>query len=694
MRLLLLLFVLVGCASARKRADVTFVRDVEFQGMPRAYAGPRTDYALREVMAQKQSPPFVLTWPFTLFLDGPTYRPDVLAGDEARVETWLAHHGWFDAQVTWYVKERRKDRRRRAGVVDVIGDVALGAPTRWAEDPRFAWTGPAVMPDASVRALTLLRRGGRFSLPDVDAAIATLTHALGDLGHVAPKVTPRLEVHPEDHTATVTFEIDPGPAAVLGPIAVTGADLRDPRVVTDVARLREGDPWRVSDIDAAREALYGTGAFDRVELQADPGASPPVTIALTEALPNQLAFGAEIGWTGPFFKPEVHATWSTTNARRRLGQTSLGLATGFGYTPGRAVWLVKAEASRLERRLFGLPVDGSFDLGVRSDIYEYLLPRTDAAVAAGLAIHPARAWSVTVGPRLAWTRLGVPETAADETAVIAALGPGFTNQYGMASLDGALTVDLTRPRERRTNGLWGRLGASSVMPIGVSAPFQRLELDVRAYDAPLRPALGRPVQLLARAEGRALVGGGDALPYPERLFLGGASHFRGFRAGQVGAYDCVCVQRPWARTSSTGAEGEIQRYYLPHGGLATALVGAEAQLHHVVLDPLTASVFAEAGALGVEVPDLFDPARWRVAIGAGVRYDTAVGPFRVDVSVRPIAPEDAGPGGPAGGAYLGCDAYGPRRRAFDMFSEFGRFSSSFDRTFPAVNVFITLGEAM
>ena len=694
MRWVLLFLALGACASARKRADVTFVRDIQFEGTGRALVGPRTDHALREQMAQPQSPPLILTWPFTLFLEGPPFRPDVLGGDEERVETWLAHHGWFDADLTWYIDEKRKDRRRRAGVVDVTGKVTLGAPTRWEDAPAFTWVGDAPLSPATVRALSMVHADRRFSLEDLDATGAALERALGDEGHPWPTVTFDVEVRPEVHAATVAFAVDPGPKATVGPITVSGVTLHDPRVIADVAGLREGDPWRTSEVDAAREALYGTAAFDRVVVAPtpDPGAVAPVAITLEPARPRQLAVGGQLGWQGPFFKPEIHASWSTTNARNRLAQTRIGLATGFGYTPARSVLLVRADWERLTHRFAGLPIDWTLDFGVRSDIYEYLLPRTDATVRTGWAAHPTRAVTLTFGPQLGWTRLGLPETAADETAITAALGPGFNNQYGLAQLAGALTLDGTHPRAERKTGLWGRVFTASVLPIGVSSPFQRVEVDLRAYDAPLRPVLGKPLQLLGRATARSLVGAADDLPYPERLFLGGASQFRGFRAGQVGAYDCVCVPRPWARVGQ-GAEGEIQRYYLPQGGTASAMLGGEAQLHHVGLDALTASVFAEAGALGPGLESLVDPARWRFTVGAGVRYETPIGPFRLDVSTRPIAPEDAGPGGPAGGAYLGCDAYGPRRRAFDVLSEFGRFGP-LERSFPAINVFVTIGEAM
>ena len=122
--------------------------------------------------------------------------------------------------------------------------------------------------------------------------------------------------------------------------------------------------------------------------------------------------------------------------------------------------------------------------------------------------------------------------------------------------------------------------------------------------------------------------------------------------------------------------------------------------------------FAELGVLsdGPEDPaasqfstilSLFDTDKWRWDVGIGGRYKTVIGPLRLDLTFRPIYPEDAGPSrSPAererGQFYCNNAPYNEWKwRSFDILSSTVDRSQPLDRRFPvAVNIFIGITEAI
>jgi outer membrane protein assembly factor BamA len=175
----------------------------------------------------------------------------------------------------------------------------------------------------------------------------------------------------------------------------------------------------------------------------------------------------------------------------------------------------------------------------------------------------------------------------------------------------------------------------------------------------------------------------DTVPYSERSFMGGALDMRGFRINQVGAYDCVCLERTedvvrgpfWPFTTQTGVERLVPNpTFLPRGGRFSALASGEIRFRNRSGQGF--AVFGDAGVLGSKLAELWrldQTLRWDV--GVGYRQSTPVGPIRIDLAIRPAYPEDQAPlrpdeidGEPAlgdpewfRGRTYGCDAFPDER---------------------------------
>jgi outer membrane protein insertion porin family/translocation and assembly module TamA len=98
----------------------------------------------------------------------------------------------------------------------------------------------------------------------------------------------------------------------------------------------------------------------------------------------------------------------------------------------------------------------------------------------------------------------------------------------------------------------------------------------------------------------------DYLPIFKRLFLGGANTVRGYGYQKLGLLD------------DTGT---------PLGG--QSLMNANLELRRLIYDALSGVLFLDMGMLS-EKAFRYDLSRIRYCIGVGLRYETLVGPIRVD----------------------------------------------------------------
>jgi outer membrane protein insertion porin family/translocation and assembly module TamA len=133
-------------------------------------------------------------------------------------------------------------------------------------------------------------------------------------------------------------------------------------------------------------------------------------------------------------------------------------------------------------------------------------------------------------------------------------------------------------------------------------------LEGRAY-----LALGRKALVAARVRGGAIDGLGDQdlnVPFFKRYFLGGSSSLRG-----------------WGRFEVSPLSGEGE----PIGG-ATQLEGS-AELRVPLWRNFSAVAFVDAGNVWAD-PWAFKLNDLRYDIGPGLRYNTPVGPLRLDVGYQ------------------------------------------------------------
>jgi outer membrane protein insertion porin family/translocation and assembly module TamA len=124
--------------------------------------------------------------------------------------------------------------------------------------------------------------------------------------------------------------------------------------------------------------------------------------------------------------------------------------------------------------------------------------------------------------------------------------------------------------------------------------------------------------------------------YFRGLFAGGPGSNRGYPPGTISPHAVVPFLTPKAeadRLASTCARenSDPSLCSVPIGGLTLWELSLE--VRYPIYDPLSGAVFCDAADVSPRSAS-FDFRRLHLSCGTGLRYDTAVGPIRLDLAYR------------------------------------------------------------
>jgi outer membrane protein assembly factor BamA len=554
------------------------VRAIGFEGNGKRFS-PTSDYAVRSAMEQAASQRVLGLLP-----PGGQIELDleVLRLDAWRIETWYAHHGYFDARVLgWDLRtvrperagrpgcERRREARRlqavggqkrgrlaatcgaRTRVVDVVGLVEEG-PASLVED--IEWIGLEVV-GAPIRSLlarqAALQEGAVFTLAALNAT-EDLVHArLGEQSFARATVRSQVDVHPEDRSVRVQLIAEPGPACTFGEVRLTGEVGLSPELIGDAIRIEAGQPWKTSLLGDTQRALFALGVYSVVDVVAETGAKGddvvPVRIELRQSLARQLRVGGGVEVETGRQEVRSSASFSHVNFLGRLWRPQLSLMGGYAsVTP-------LADLADPAIPLEGGPVA---DADLSLTIPRFPGPAWQQRTAVGLELgveEGYRFFEPSFQPGLTWRarrglsfgfdyRLANFQLIGESTIDPAQLE--FKDGYLLSSLGQSVTLDrrddLIFPRK---GTWWSATLTEAGGPVGGSYNFLRATADSRGY-VPIHRLVGflPPTTLAGRVGAGAIepYGAADkaAVPIDERLFLGGSNTVRGWTRNHLGPFAC------------------------------------------------------------------------------------------------------------------------------------------------------------
>jgi translocation and assembly module TamA len=402
-----------------------------------------------------------------------------------------------------------------------------------------------------------------------------------------------------DHPArqiNADLTLDPGPRLRFGRFIIAGeSDVREQRI-RDIAGLPEGEVFSPEEIRLSTERLRRTGAFNAVALseaeQIGPNDTLDITAQITDAPKRRLGFGAELSTLEGL---TLSAYWLHRNLlggaeRLRFDAEIAGIGGNSGgtdYTLG----------VRFERPATFNEDTDFYALTKIEQLDEVAFFSRQLDLEAGIKriASENRTYTLGLGLRTAETRDVFGE-----------------DRYTLLTLPLSAEFDYRDSELNAKNGYYIKANATPFLAISGSDNGLRTYVDVRGYKT---FGEARPVTFALRGQLGSVYGPDLADAPADYLFYsGGGGTVRGQEYQSLGV----------------PVSGEII------GG--RSFVGLSTEVRVGVTESIGLVGFVDAGYVGEE--EFFDGSgEWHSGAGIGLRYNTAIGPVRLDVAVPTSGPE-------------------------------------------------------
>jgi outer membrane protein insertion porin family/translocation and assembly module TamA len=625
---------------------------------------------LESKLATTESPKFLGLFRGVVF-DYSIFDASALQRDLARVEHYYRTHGFLEAHArAARVVHTAADHVRVEVVVDE------GPPTLNRNVTVHGLEGlpPEVADAAQVALATALPRNARFDEDAYERAKTSVARALTDRGYAYAKEQADAQADLATHSIDYTFTLTPGPPAVFGPITIVGLDPDaagpakqelDEAPLRRAMNLRPGETFSTAAIDAATQALLDLEVMSAVEilpqLPDPPAGVVPLVVKVEPAKLREIRLGG--GFELDQIKTEVHGlvSWEDHNFLGGLRDFSIDFKPGVVLYPTRIDWFKTPDKPLLEERLrLQLRIPGVLE------------PRTTLVLRPEMNVYPLL---VATDPKLDLPVVGYVEpkgTVALERRfgkhVLVTLAHNVQGEIPFAYVHQpdewppsvllsfpqlVTTLDLRDDPIHTHKGLYlsNDLEVAAGV-LGSSASDVRIAPEVRGY-----VPITHSVTFAARAQFGFLFGQnyGDyvrhhigemrttqelnsdnrdiQIVFFRGFFSGGPSSNRGFPLRGVAPHGSVPFLNPANLQPGLNCQAKpsLDACSLPIGGFTQW--EASAEVRFVVSGPLGAAVFCDAGDVAADELT-FRPGFLHMSCGGGVRYDTPVGPIRLDVGYR------------------------------------------------------------
>lgn len=647
-----LLLSLLGCN--RVPAGRMSVDDVTIRGAKKIDADDVADK-----IATTESPKFLGLFRGLIY-EHSVFDRNVLQRDLARVEAFYRTKGYYDAHA-------------RAGRIHVIDDQHVRVEIVIEEGE------PVIIRSVRVQGLDnvpkdiadIVKRAAKRALPEgrpfdqeaFDGAAGAARRALTDRGYAYAKVEHDAAVDIVARKVDVVFQAVPGDPCVFGPVTIEGLGNLPEEPVRRALDIESGQPYSEATVEAAMQAVLDLGVFAFVDVAPDLPDPPradrvvPIRVKVEPTRLRRVRVGGGIELDA--LKTDVHGLFGWEH-RNFLG----GLRT-FSVTFKPGVVLYPLRVNNIEAPNRFLPEER-----LRLEFREpgFLEARTNAFIRPEFNVQAL---------------LLNPNPAPDQRVIGYAelrngvgLDRSYWRLYGALSHNlqiahpfayvgdrdptlGALlisypelvtTLDFRDDRIHPRRGLY-LLNTLQVAggPFGGQADDVKVQPDVRSY-IPLAKHVvlalrGSVGFLLPRNYGDRVRSQSSSVFDPSEeqtrdyqltffrgFFSGGPTSNRGYPPRGVGPHDDVPFLSPEIEAQRISAAcGGSYDCRSPTGGFT--LWEASTEVRFKITGPLSAATFCDASDVSPRITDI-RLAHLHLSCGAGGRYDTPVGPVRLDIGYR------------------------------------------------------------
>lgn len=531
--------------------------------------------------------------------DGTTDSQELLAAARADYERLLAvlyDAGHFGGQISVTVDGREAATIPPLESLDRIDEISL----RIDVGPIYRFSQANIGPLAAQTELPEeFARGAIASTGAIRDAAGAAIEGWRSNGNALAEISgQQITARHDENRVSANVLVEPGPVLAFGDIAIRGnKDVRTRRIDT-IAGLKPGQRFDPEEITRAERRLRRTGTFRSVVINegttADADGTLPLTIEVAEQTPRRFGFGAE---------------YSTIDGVR---------LTGFWLHRN---FLGGAERFRVDSEIAGIGGEtGGIDYGIDLRYERPATPRADVDLFAEIGFE--RLDEPDFESNTGEFTLGFTRYADEDLVVTFGLGYLYSevdDDFGNETYS-LITLPLSATRDRRddtldpTKGVYFKAEATPFYGLSGTESGAQFKLDARGYRT-----FGEnvPVTAALRLQFGSLVGPSltESPPF-YRFYSGGGGTVRGQD------YQSLAVEVGDDRT----------------GGRSFLGLSGEARVR--VTDAITMVGFYDWGFVAAE--SFADGGgETHAGAGLGLRYNTGIGPIRLDLATPVSGDTDA-----------------------------------------------------
>jgi outer membrane protein assembly factor BamA len=652
-------FAVVGCTSApTQRFNLESLKVVGNSALD--------DEEIAERIASRESPKFLGLFPGFIY-DYEVFNRFVLERDLQRIERLYRSRGYYEARAR-AAHVFQKGTKVRVEIVVEEGKPVL---LRRVDVHGLEALPPELQGQARKAVLAEMSLEEPLEEEKLDRASKSLARMLGDTGYAQAKVLKSADVNLPRRIAAAGFWVSPGQPSELGEVTVQGLqDLPEDKVRRALS-LEPGMPYSQSELDEAERALLDLGVFASVEIepqvdQAAPGPAGkpriPILVKVEKAKLRSIHVGG--GALVDSLKSDVHLTFGWENQsflggmRKLQFQLQPGVVlyptrfpsfeaptkllpqatfrTEFrqpGFITGRTNLVVRGQVAAAPvlwpgERSDRVPIIGYFDnrasVGLERTyhrLYSYLAQN----VQVNIPFYYYKPSDQQSSLGLVWVSYPSLTTTLDlrDDPIHPHKGLFLGNEIEIAGLGGDARDFKIQPEARVYVPIGKRMTLASRGSIGLLFA-QNYGDTVESNSLTRQPPAGtseadwvHDIQLM----------------FMRGLFAGGSGSNRGYALREIGPHGRVPFYNYGQSNrgidcSVEGADPAVCA--LPLGGFT--LWEASVELRFPLFGALAGNIFADAADVSARSVDFrFRP---HLSAGFGFRYDTPVGPIRLDLGYR------------------------------------------------------------
>ena len=550
------------------------IQDISFDGNEHF-----SDRKLRGVMQTKQK------GILSRITDRGILRRDILDTDVDRLTVYYHDRGFMDAKVGAPDVSHRKD-----GIYITI-PVEEGERYRV---ERVDIRGPSLEGKEDMEKKLKLGPSDYFSREKLREDIESLSKEYMNAGYAFVEINPDVKRNPQTHTTDIAFEVNRGPNVHIGHISITGNTKTRDKVIRREVELSEGETFSADELETSLFNLRKLDYFEDVQIVPTPrGEEESKLMDLNVKVKEKMTGSFTVG--GGYSSNDGFFASGAISQRNFLGKGQfMALRAYFGQRAQRYVF------SFTEPYLYDYPLSAGFD------IYDWLREYNDFT-------KDSQGFRLRLGyPFGRWSRLSGYYTFenAEITDISDNASSIIRDQEGRqikSSITMLVERDTTDHPFLPTRGSIERVSIEYATPyLGSDSDFLKYELEAGWY-IPLF------WKLIGSVHGEfgwiTELDNDDPVPLYERFFLGGIDSLRGFDFADVGPKD---------------ENDEVI------GGLKYVLANVELMFPLVEKLGMRGVVFFDAGN-AYEGNESLDITNLRTDVGAGVRWNSPLGPLRVEL---------------------------------------------------------------